>query len=188
MPLLNVKGVSNFQKRRAIFTWCRKRADISFLQETHSTATAENQWKNGWGAELITCHGSSNSRGVAILIKKGVDCTIHKQILDPLGRYIVLKAEIKDKMYVLINVCAPNKDKDIVTFVNKLLITVQNEDLDSENNIVIGGDFNCPLNPTIDKKGGILIERKSVTSCIDCLKSKLDLVDTKSFTWSKKSP
>ena len=99
-------------------------------------------------------------------------------------------------MYVLINVYVPNKDKDIVTFLNKLLITVQNEDLDSENNIVIGGDFNCPLNPTIDKKGGILTERKSVISCIDCLKSELDLVDiwriknsdTKSFTWSKKSP
>ena len=99
-------------------------------------------------------------------------------------------------MYVLINVYAPNKDKDIVVFLNKLLITAQNEDLDCESNIIIGGDFNCPLNPAIDKKGGILIERKSVTSCIDCLKSELDLVDiwriknpdTKSFTWSKKSP
>ena len=97
---LNVRGISNFKKRRTIFTWCRKRADISFLQETHSTATAENQWKNEWGAELITCHGSSNSCGVAILIKKDVDCTIHQKIFDPLGRYIVLKAEIKDKICV----------------------------------------------------------------------------------------
>lgn len=47
-------------------------------------------------------------------------------MFDPLGRYIVLKAGIKDKMYVLINVYAPNKDKDIVAFLNKLLITVQN--------------------------------------------------------------
>jgi len=112
-----------------------------------------------------------------------------------LGRYIILKAEIKDKIYVLINIHAPNKDKDIVAFLTKLLITLQNEDLDSENNIVIGGDFNCPLNPTIDKKGGILIQRKSVTSCIDCLQSELDLVDIwriknpdVNFTWSKKFP
>jgi len=101
---LNVKGISNFNKRRSVFTWCRKRANISFLQETHSTVTAEKQWRNEWGAELITCHGSSNSRGVAVLINKGVDCTIHKKILDPLGRYIILKAEIKDKIYVLINI------------------------------------------------------------------------------------
>ena len=69
-----------------------------------------------------------------------VDCTIHQKILDPLGRYIILKAETKDKIYVLTNIYAPNKDKDIVAFLTKLLITLQNEDLDSENNIVIGGD------------------------------------------------
>ena len=56
-------------------------------------------------------HGSSNSRGVAILVKKGVDCTIHSKILHPLGQYVKLKAEINDKMHVLINVYAPNKDK-----------------------------------------------------------------------------
>ena len=157
---LNVKGIGNFHKRRAILTWCRKRADICLLQETHSTEKIENQWKNEWGTELIFCHGSSNSQGVAILIKNGIDCTIHKKILDPLGRYIILKAEIKDKMYVLINVYAPNKDKDIVAFL-KNLITMQKEDLDSENNIVLGGDFNCPLNPAVDKKGGHRIQRKS---------------------------
>ena len=33
----NVRGISNFNKRRTIFTWCRKqKADIIFLQETHS--------------------------------------------------------------------------------------------------------------------------------------------------------
>ena len=119
-----------------------------------------------------------------------------KKILDPLGRYIILKAEIKDKIYVLVNIYAPNKDKEIVTFLNKLVKTLQNEELDSENYIVIGGDFNCPLSPTIDKKGGTLIHRKSVTSCNVCLQSQLDLVDiwriknpdVKTFKWSKKSP
>ena len=62
--------------------------------------------------------GSSNSRGVAILIKKGVDYTStpHSKIIDPLGRYIILKAEIKDKIYVLISIHAPNKDKDSFKF------------------------------------------------------------------------
>ena len=46
------------------------------------------------------------------------------------------------------------------------------------------------------KKGGASIKRKSVISCVDDFKSKLDLIDiwrsrnpdAKSFTWSQKSP
>ena len=194
---LNVRGISNFRKRRAIFTWCRKRkADFMFLQETHSKKDTEIYWKNEWGAEAVMSHGSSNSCGVAILFRKGVDCVIHTKILDPLGRYIILKAAIKDKMYILINIYAPNKDKDITCFFNNLLITLQNENLDEEENIIVGGDFNCPLNTPVDKKGGIMIPRKSVVASIGCIQSELDLVDiwrvknpsTKSYTWSQKSP
>ena len=58
-----------------------------------------------------------------------------------MGRYIVVKAVIKDKMYVLVNIYAPNKDEDIINFLKKL----QTENLDSEENIVIGGDFNGPF-------------------------------------------
>jgi len=65
------------------------------------------------GAEIIMSHGSSNSRGVTILINKGVDYIPQSKITDPLGRYIILKAEIKEKIYVLINIYAPSKDKEI---------------------------------------------------------------------------
>ena len=141
-------------------------------------------------------HGSSNSCGVAILVKKGVDCTIHSNILDPLGRYVILKAEINDKMYVLINVYAPNKEADIIKFLNSLLTTLRKNNLDEGENIIIGGDFNCPLNPTLGKKGGLLIPRKSVVTTIENIQEELDLVDIwrvknperKSFTWSQNSP
>ena len=81
-----------------------------------------------------------------------------------MGRIIILKADIKDKTHVLINVYVPNKDKDLVSFFNNLLAILQRENLGTEDNIIIGDDFNCPLNLEIDKKGGILIERKSVTA------------------------
>ncbi|CAH3108512.1 unnamed protein product, partial [Porites lobata] len=54
--------------------------------------------------------------------------------------------------YVLINIYALNKDKDIITFPNNLRTILQNENLGDEENIIIGGDFNCPLNPSPDKK------------------------------------
>ena len=86
-----------------------------FLQETHSKKDTEIYWKNEWGAEIVMSHGGSNSRG-AILFRKGVDCVIHTKILDPLGRYIILKVAINGKIYILINIYAPNKDKDITCF------------------------------------------------------------------------
>ena len=97
---------------------------------------------------------------------------------------------------MLINAYAPNKDKDQVNFFNKLLSILQNENLDSVDNIILGGDLNCPLNPLLDKKGGVMTKRKSVVSCVEDFKGKLDLVDIwrsknpdlKSFTWSQKSP
>ena len=116
--------------------------------------------------------------GVAILLKKGVDCVIHSKILDPQGRYIILKVEIKDKTYVLINIYAPNKDTCIIKFLNMLLISLRKENLDEEENIILGGDFNCPLNPLLDKKGGILTPRKSVVKTIESLQDELDILST----------
>ena len=71
---------------------------------------------------------------------------------DPLGRYLILKVGIKDKLYVLINIYAPNKDKDIITFLNNLRTILQNDNSEDEENIIIGSDFNCLLNPSLDKK------------------------------------
>ena len=106
---LNVRGISNFMKRRTIFTWCRKKkGDIIFLQETHSTKEIETQWKSEWGGKVFFAHGSHDSKGVAVLIKNGID--IHLAILDPQGRYIFLKIELLDKTNVG-NIYVPNKDK-----------------------------------------------------------------------------
>jgi len=115
---------------------------------------------------------------------------------DPLGRFIISKVQVDDAVYVLVNIYAPSKDKDSIQFFKKLHTLLQTENLDSEKNVIVGGDVNCPLNPTLDKRAGIMIPKKSVVNSIECLQSELDLVDiwriknplTKSYTWSQKSP
>ena len=111
MLSLNVRGLSNF-KKRVIFAWCRKKnANIIFLQETHSTGNNEKQWKADWGAPLEVAHGSSNSRGVAILFRKGFDCKIIKKVIDPNGRYISIEVQINDEKYFLVNVYGEEVEK-----------------------------------------------------------------------------
>ena len=71
----------------------------------------------------------------------------------------------------------------------------QNE-YDTEENIIMGGDLNCPLNPTLDKKGSIIAPPYSVINSIENIKNTFSLHDiwriknpnTRSFTWSRCKP
>lgn len=78
---------------------------------------------------------------------------------------------------MLINIYAPNNDRGIIQFIKNILITLRSEDFDGEENSIFGGDFNCPLNPIIDKQGGVITPRELVISCINDFQSELDLVD-----------
>ena len=167
-----------------MFTWCHKRKADIFLQETHSKIESVKQWKNEWGGEMVCSHGRPNSCGVVVLIRNGFNCSVQKSIIDPLGHFIILKVDIEDKVYLLVNICVPNKDKDIVKFFNCLHKTSQIEDLDCEENIIIGGNFNCPFNPKLDKKGSVMIPRKAVKHSTECLQNELYLIDI----WRIKHP
>ena len=194
---LNKRGISNFRKRRTIFSWLRKqKPDVVFLQETHSTKRNEATWKKEWGATLFCSHGANNARGVAILIRNNFDCTVEESIVDSNGRFIILKASISGDPTLLVNIYAPNRDNELVTFYRSLLQTIATNNLDEIENIIVGGDFNCPLNPVVDKRGGSLIPRQSVISTIEQLQSELDLHDIwriknptiRNFTWSQSNP
>ena len=72
-----------------------------------------------------------------------------------------------------------------MNFFNNLLSILENENLEFVDNIILGGDLNCPLDPLLDKKGGTSTKGKSVISCVNDFKSKLDLVDIWSLATNK---
>ena len=94
------------------------------------------------------------------------------------------------------NVYSPNNDNEAVQFYDHLIDVSRKESLAYEDKIIIGGDFNCPINPLLDKKGGILVLRKKVVDRIEEIQTTFNLHDVrrvknpqaKSFTWSQKSP
>jgi len=68
---LNVRGMRNYEKRKAIFLWISKQnADAIFLQETYSTKEVEYFWTLQWKGEIFFAHGSEHSKVVMILTKK----------------------------------------------------------------------------------------------------------------------
>ena len=141
---LNVRGISNFRKRKTIFTGCRKqKADVIFLQETHSIKDNETIWKREWAALLFCSHGANNARGVAILIRNNFDCVVEETVVDTNGRFIILKVILKGEQAVLVNVYGPNRDNKLVDFYHLVLQSSKQNDFDEIENIIMGGDFNC---------------------------------------------
>ena len=109
---LNVRGINNSGKRRQVFHYFNiKKYDIIFLQETHSFFKMEQMWRSEWGHNIIYSHGTSNARGVAILIKNNCSHTIHRATSDSIGRFIILDITLGDLRFTIANIYGPNEDK-----------------------------------------------------------------------------
>ena len=65
------------------------------------------------------------------------------------------------------NVYGPNNDNKAVQFYDHLIAVLRKEGLAYKDKIIIGGDFNCPINPLLDKQSGILVLRKKVVEHIE---------------------
>ncbi len=190
----NVRGIRNDLKRQTVFQHFRKlKSSFVLLQETHSTIDDEKKWKREWGGNAYFAHGTAHSSGVAILFKPNCQFDIQKVECDPNGKFLFLKICADDKSFILLNIYAPNKDKEQVAFYTILLNKLQSEYPDGD--FVIGGDFNVVLNHNLDKKGGIAYDRKSKEQLKTIIET-IDLCDIwrslhpvkRTYTWHQNSP
>ena len=79
----------------------------------------------------IFSHGTSNARGVAMLIKNKLDIVIQQELSDSRGRLLSLNVKIKDRNYRLINVYGPNKEAETICFYQNLSSTLRLMELDA---------------------------------------------------------
>ena len=117
-------------------------------------------------------------------IKNSLNITIQQREINSDGRFIVLKADVNNEIYTIANIYGPNKDADAIKFYRNLSKLLGNDEFGNEENIIIGGDFNCPLDITLEKKGGLPIPRKYVINSIDELQNEFSLHDI----WRLKNP
>ena len=87
----NVRGLGDFVKRRTIFRALHEKSvHIAFVQESHSTQNNCKKFRNEWGGRAFFDHGSSNSKGVAILCDRNLDFELRSVEKSGLGRWIIL--------------------------------------------------------------------------------------------------
>jgi exonuclease III len=194
---LNVRGIQTLAKRRDYLEWLiRYNNNIIFLQETHTCALDENNFRNIWGQGIHYSHGTTRSRGVMTIIPKAFinECKLHYRDLE--GRILINELKIKDNIYYLINIYAPSTNSELDK--TNFLIKLQNQLTPlKDSNLILGGDWNLVLDPTIDKKGGSNIDKfKKSRQFLKDLMEEHDLSDCwrlhhpnkKQFTWRQKNP
>ena len=79
---------------------------------------------------------------------------------------LVLKFKSMIKKIFLVNVYGPNNDNQALRFYDHLIDVLRKEVLAYEDKIIIGGGFNCPMNPLLDRKGGILVLMKKLLNAL----------------------
>lgn len=147
----NVNGLNIPTKRKAIFQQLREvRANIAFIQESHSTDSVAHLWKAEWGGKVFFNHGLLNSRGVAILFSRDFNPTVAKSFRDPHGRIILLDVELDGEIITVGSVNAPtqNKPDDQMSFLGDLQAGLETM---TSITVYLAGDFNCILDPKLDK-------------------------------------
>lgn len=88
----------------------------------------------------------SKSRGVAILFHKSIPFVCSKVVSDPNGRYLIITGSLYGTQLIFVNVYAPNWDD--AEFFKKLFSALPDM---SSHLLILGGDFNCWLNPDPDR-------------------------------------
>lgn len=148
---LNVNGLNDPAKRRIIFDHLRNaKADVYLLQETHATTDSVRLWTTEWGGPILASNGTQSSRGVMIMCARNLSFSTMKRLQDDNGRLIAVDLVIAGITYTIISIYAPTQDKpreqlDTLEKMEQLL-----EELESTN-VIIGGDFNCVMDPVLDK-------------------------------------
>jgi exonuclease III len=147
MVSLNVRGLRDLAKRQKVFKYLQQYKGIILLQETHTVVEDENAWHQAWGDNVYFSHGSSNSRGVAIIINQVENIVINNKENDSQGRLITLNINVNNNKLTIMNTYFPTADKkkEQLEFLNEI-----NSIIDKNSaQLIWGGDINTHLNHPI---------------------------------------
>lgn len=171
---LNCKGLRDNAKRQALFLLLKsKNIDIIFLQETHvDCLSLAKQYSNEWGGKCYFSFGGFHSSGVGILFRKNFAFQEKSFQFDNDGRLLCLNIIVNNECYKLVNIYAPNNEKDRKLFFNSLDTVLQ-----GKMNKILCGDFNMVENIALDKIGGNLTRGNVGSDIINNIKCSFSLVD-----------
>ena len=150
---LNIRGLGDKTKRRAIFDYLRKKdLDVVLIQEAHvDTLERVKLWTSEWGGKMVASCGPSNACGVITLLSSQCQYTILYTYSDEHGRLVIIVLEVNGKKYVIGNVYGPNCDDP--TFFQEVVRLLEN--FSDSDCVILGGDFNFVMDPPMDRNNSL---------------------------------
>jgi len=147
----NIRGIGSQAKRMKIINHLHKlQADICLLQETHLTDSDQNKLKSPQFTHVFSSTYNSKQRGVSILINNKVSFFHNSTITDTEGRFIIINISVNSNPITIGNIYGPNSDDP--SFFHNFFSSISNN---SNCPIIIGGDFNTVIDPSIDRSNNI---------------------------------
>ena len=122
----------------------------------YCTGVDINRWKSEWkaqggGASAWLC-GSSESKGVAILLSKYFAFDINFNFSDKTGRLLTCEINTENAVFHIFSIYAPNLCSDRKQFFDSFQnISYHHEDNSTYHYNIVLGDFNCILDKKIDR-------------------------------------
>ena len=141
----NVKGLAQKGKRLKVFNYIKNKLHgdgIFFLQESHSTAISEDEWKSQWDGNILFSHGDSNARGVLIGFTKNFDCKIESISTDNDGRVLLVEMSKDNELFLLVNFYNANNENDQLLALKSLDNLLSKVDFDKNFKPIWMGDMN----------------------------------------------
>lgn len=161
----NVRGMRKLSKLKQVLNRVKHlKSKIVFLQESHLTPSDIHQLSKRWPGQVFHASYNTYARGVVVLIHRSIPFQMTKITQDTFGRYIIVQGNVLSQKLNLVNIYGPNEDNP--SFFERLFLTVSA--LEGLN--IIGGDFNCTIDPVLDRSTQIdathVQTRKTLTSYI----------------------
>lgn len=192
---LNARGLRNPKKRRTMFyNLKQKNHDVIALQECHILSDFEaHQWGKQIGTHtLYYTTGTNRSKGNILLIKK--EYKEKTNIILQNDRILLLEFETKDKLFLVLNIYAPQGTREKIIFFEQIKETIENH-LTQQHALILLGDFNVAIDKDLDIITGESHHPSEIDSFKDLVNS-LELTDSwralhledKEYTWSRNMP
>lgn len=169
----NVQGLNDRRKIRKVSAYLvRRKIDVALLQESHLPAAHIECTRSLFRGPIHAAGFTAYAQGVVTWVSPRSHLTLEEVHTDVNGRYTITRCKGRGLEFIIFNIYGPNFD--CPQFIHDLQLSArQFKDVP----IIWGGDFNCTLDPALDRSGGPPRRLSSMAEAIKDTLIELGLLD-----------